>query len=272
MAFIKVKDGTQLYYKDWGKGKPVLFVHGWCLHSDSWEYMMNELCGNGFRCIAYDQRGCGRSDQSWEGYDIETLASDLAEVVQYLNLDDITLVGHSMGCAVICQYLATRQPSTVSRASLIGTTTPYVMKDESNPDGMDRQLWEMSVLYMKKDKPAYIRSLAESFFNLGENDQISADMVNWAVAITQSATLKAAIDMLGIAFFPDFRGLLPKINIPILIQHGEKDASSPVALTAKKSKCLLSNSKLIIYEKQAHGLQMSAWEPVSMDLISFITK
>ncbi|MEO6633054.1 MAG: alpha/beta hydrolase, partial [Mucilaginibacter sp.] len=138
MPFIKVTNGTNLFYKDWGSGIPVIFVHGWCINCDSWEYIMQEMAEKGSRCIAYDQRGCGRSDQPWRGYDFITLADDLAALIERLDLDKVVLVGHSMGCGVIAQYIADYGDLYVLKAVLIGTTTPCMAQSASNPNGIER--------------------------------------------------------------------------------------------------------------------------------------
>lgn len=273
MKYIKAKDGTHLYYKDWGCGKTVLFVHGWCLHSDSWEYIMNALCDAGYRCIAYDQRGCGRSDQPWSGYDLETLSSDLECVINSLKLSQIILVGHSMGCAVVSNFLGTRKSTSVIKGCLIGTTTPYNKRDETNPNGMDPELLQVSLQSMKADKPAYIRSLAEAFFNLSNKEcHVSLEMVDWAVVITQSAILKAAIELQRLTFNADLRNLMPAIKIPMLLQHGSADVSSPPYLTVEPSEKLLPNCRVKMYKNHAHGVQISNWEQVAEDLNEFINE
>ncbi|WP_370630590.1 alpha/beta fold hydrolase [Mucilaginibacter sp. 21P] len=273
MAFIKISDDVCLHFKDWGKGNPILLVHGWCLASDSWEYLMNELCDNGFRCVAYDIRGCGRSDQPWSGYDLETLGNDLGSVISSLGLEDVVLVGHSMGCAVIAHYLATHQPKEVVKASLIATTTPYLRKDGTNQDGMDEDLLHAAIDAMKKDKPAFVKSLAEQFFNLtSKHTDISSEMIDWAVNLTTSASLKTVIELQQLLFFADLRTTLSRITIPVLLQHGEDDRSSPLELTAIPSRELLPNAKLKTYPNEAHSIQISAWQKVCSDLIAFINE
>lgn len=139
MSYIITEDRTKLFYKDWGSRSPIVFIHGWCLPSDSWEYVMSDLPHRGLRCIAYDQRGCGRSDQPWAGYGYDTLADDLHTLIEQLDLHELTLIGHSMGCGVVTNYLARYGNHNTVRAVLIGTTTPFIAHAEDNPEGINPQ-------------------------------------------------------------------------------------------------------------------------------------
>lgn len=180
---------------------------------------MHELSSNGYRCIGYDQRGCGRSDQAWNGNDIDCLAGDLASVIDQLQLTDVTLVGHSMGCAVICQYLSQYQRQTSLR-----------------PQPGRR-------LFNRKSK----------------HSAVSDEMMDWAVIITQEATLRAAIELQSTSFSTDQREEVKKIQIPILLQHGDCDVTSPLPLTAEKTRDPVPNSRLIVYQHHGHGLLISDW-------------
>src|SRR5215207_6111805 len=150
MKFIKTGDGTRLFYQDWGAGRPVVLVHGWCINSDSWEYVMNELPHSGLRCVAYDQRGCGRSGRPWAGYNYDTLADDLQALLEHLDLREATLVGHSMGCGVVAHHLTRHGASRVARAALVATT-PFIARAADNPEGVDRQYLEDSLAAMRRD-------------------------------------------------------------------------------------------------------------------------
>lgn len=271
MAHLTVKDGTKLFFNDCGTGKTVVMVHGWSINSDSWEYMVGYLTRRGYRCITFDLRGCGRSDQPWNGYDYKTLAADLAEVIEQLNLTDVTLMGHSLGCGIISQYLADYGEEKIAQAVLIGTTTPAIALAEGNPHGIDRTIFETLIDALKADRPLYVRHLADGFFALPEKShRVSAGMVDWATNITLQASANAAEKLYRTAFNGDFRNVLPNINIPVLLLHGDKDVSAPLELTAYASQRLLKNSELKIYEGEAHGVYISEAALLGQDIHAFI--
>jgi len=271
MPLIKVTNGTNLFYKDWGSGIPVVFVHGWCINCDSWEYIMHEMAEKGFRCIAYDQRGCGRSDQPWRGYDYMTLADDLAALIERLDLDKVVLVGHSMGCGVITQYLAEYGDLHVLKAVLIGTTTPYMAQSASNPNGIERAYLDADIDYIKRDRPGFVHSLVEDFFYLQKaGNTISPQMVNWAEEITMQASSRAAVEMRNTCYSANQREELKQISIPVLMLHGDKDTSCPLPLTVEPTRDLLINSKLKIYEEMPHGMYMTEGPLISKDIMDFI--
>ncbi len=273
MSFIKVTNGTNLFYKDQGSGIPVIFVHGWCINCDSWEYVMNELTDNGFRCIAYDQRGCGRSDQPWRGYDYCTLADDLAAVIDRLDLDKVILVGHSLGCGVIMQYLADYGESRVIKAVLLGTTTPNIAKSMANPNGLDREHFNESIDFIKRDRAGYVYSLVDDFFGVQfEGNVVSQYMIDWTFGITMQASSRAATEMLNTAYTSNQREELKRISIPVLLLHGDKDVSCPIALTAQPTLDLLINGELKVYEDKAHGMYISEGNVIGADIINFINK
>lgn len=215
MPFLPSQDGTNLYYNDCGSGKPILLVHGWSINSDSWEYMTGCLCRKGYRCITYDLRGCGRSEKPWEGYDFATLCDDLACIIEKLHLSDLTLVGHSMGCGIICQYLAGYGELAVSRVVLIGTTTPYITRADDNPNGADPDIFESALQAMRADRPAYVRSMANGFFNLPANGSpISPSLVDWGVNLALQASARASEELYRTSFFTDQRFLLTRVSVP----------------------------------------------------------
>jgi pimeloyl-ACP methyl ester carboxylesterase len=273
MSFIKVTNGTNLFYKDWGTGTPVIFVHGWCINCDSWEYIMHEMCDKGFRCIAYDQRGCGRSDQPWRGFDYSTLADDLATLIEKLDLDNVILVGHSMGCGVITQYLADYGNLHVLKAVLIGTTTPNVAKSVSNPNGVDRVYFDEDINYIKRDRADFVYSLVDDFFDLkNENNIVSPQMVQWAMDITLQASSRAAVEMRSTCYNSNQREDMKEISIPVLLLHGDKDTSCPINLTAAPTHDLLINSRLKIYEGLPHGMYITEAPLISADIMDFINQ
>jgi non-heme chloroperoxidase len=271
MGFIEAKDGTKLYYKDWGTGKPVVLIHGWCINCDSWEYVMNDLPHRGLRCIAYDQRGCGRSDQPWTGYDYDTLSDDLQALLEHLDLREATLVGHSMGGGVVTRYLARHSAELVARAVLVATTTPLIAKTADNPEGVDRQYLEDSVAAMKTDRARYVGGLAPVFFGAERPDEnVSQEIIDWAIALTLQASPQAAVEMMRTNFLTDQRDELKGIRVPTLIIHGDADQTSPLEITGKRTNEIMPDSRLKIYEGEAHGLYITEANRLKEDLLEFI--
>src|SRR5262245_27745239 len=162
--FIVTRDGANLFYKDWGNGKPVVFVHSWALDSDMWQYQMIHLAGQGLRCIAYDNRGHGRSSDPGQGYDYDTLADDLAAALDHLNLRDVSLVSHSMGCGVVVRYLSRHGSRRIAGAALVAPTTPFLLKTEDNPDGLDKKIFEQLRAMWSRDFPKWLADNAGPFF------------------------------------------------------------------------------------------------------------
>jgi len=231
---------------------------------------MNDLARKNYRCVAYDQRGCGRSDQPWDGYDFKTLANDLARVIDELQLDDIILVAHSMGCGVASQYLADHESAKVERTVMIGGTTPFLLKTEDN-EGVEQAIVEQLIAFMQKDRPAYIRSIVGGFFDLSaENREVTQDFTEWGVSLALQASLQAGIEMFRIAATTDLREVLKAINIPVLLLHGTKDESAPLELTVLKAQKLFKDCKLKLYEGLPHGMYMTDAERISADIIEFI--
>lgn len=273
MAFIKTQDGTSLFYNLCGKGRPIVFVHGWCINSDSWEYMIDGLAEKGYQCIAYDQRGCGRSDQPWEGYDYGTLARDLADLVDNLDLQDIILVGHSMGCGVVTRYLSEYGEDRVNKAVYISTCTPFIQKDDTNPDGIDKAYLLEALQAIKKDRPAFVRGLVDAYMGITHiGNAVSADFVDWGIAITLQASSKASSELLITNFVSDQREELKKIKMPVLMLHGDKDINAFPQLTALPTHALLTNSELKFIEGQAHGVYMLAVDELNRHILDFINR
>jgi non-heme chloroperoxidase len=271
MAFIKTNDGTGLYYKDWGTGLPVVLVHGWAISGDSWEYVAMDLVERGFRCIAYDLRGCGRSDQPGTGYDYDTLADDLAALIDSLDLQDVTLVGHSMGGGLITRYLTQHGEERIAQAVLIGTTTPFPLKTADNPEGIDKVYFDQAVEQILTDRPRYVAALAPPFFGSETaDDSVSPEMIRWGIDLTLQASAIASVQLLRTSTESDQREELTRITIPTLLLHGDQDVSSPLTGTGERTHALLQNSRLTVYEGKAHGIYITDARQVSADIAAFI--
>ncbi len=224
MPFIETRDGTHLFYKDWGTGEAVLFVHGWVLGADMWEYQMTRLAAQGLRCIAYDLRGSGRSDQPGHGYDPDTLAGDLAAVIEQLDLHEVTLVGHSMGGAQIVRYLSRYHADRVARVVFVATTLPYLFKTDDNPTGLDRTMREQTIAAVGDDRPRFAAGVADLWFGTGlPGVSVSDEMQRWLIDLFLHASPRAAIEMYRTLSQTDFRADTAAVAVPTLIIHGDSD-------------------------------------------------
>ncbi len=265
--FVETRDGTLLFLRDWGAGAPVVFLSGWTLPSDSWAYQMTPLCENGLRCIAYDRRGHGRSSDPGAGYDYDTLADDLADVVTALDLHDVTLVAHSMAGGEAVRYVSRHGPKRIRRLALIGSTLPFMTKTADNPDGIDPALLEQSrrSVFMK-DFPTVLQDNLRPFV-VAETSPATLD---WVRTMMQQCSLKAAMDLNRALTSTDFRAELPKFTLSTLIIHGDRDVSAPLNITAHKTARLLPNAQTRIYEGAPHGLMLTHAARLNQDLREFI--
>jgi pimeloyl-ACP methyl ester carboxylesterase len=264
--YISARDGTPLFYKDWGHGKPVLFVSAWATNSDMWQYQMTPMSEAGLRCIAYDRRGHGRSAQPSDGYDYDTLADDLAAVVAQLDLHQITLVSHSMGGGEVVRYLSRHGAKRANRIVLVSPTTPFLLKTADNPEGVSREVFDKTRAQWRQDWPKWLAENGRASFNA----ETSQAMVDWFVQMMTQTSLKVALDCNQAIIETDFRAELPKVSVPTLIIHGDKDAFVPLELTGRRTAALIPGAKLIVYEGASHGLMFTQMERLNHDLRSFI--
>ncbi len=266
ISFIETNDRTTLFHKDWGTGRPVVFLHGWALNSDMWQYQMIHLANQGFRCIAYDRRGHGRSSDPGRGYDYDTLAGDLASVMERLDLRDAVLVGHSMGAGEVVRYLTRYGTKRVSRALLVAPSLPFILKTEDNPDGVDKSLLDTFRAQICRDFPKWLADNAPPFFL----PETSPEMVQWAVRMALQASLKALVDANRTDTEADFRPEMRKIATPTLIIHGDRDHSAPLDFTGRRTAKLIPGSELKVYEGAPHGLFITHMERLNRDLLAFV--
>lgn len=266
--FIETPDrAARLFYRDWGAGKPVVFTCSWALPSDSWYGQMLHLTRNGLRCVAYDRRGHGRSSDPGRGYDYDTLADDLAAVINHLDLHDITLVGHSMGCGEIVRYLSRHGARRVARVAFVGTITPFVRETAGNPDGVDQAVLDQVEADFRKDFPKWLGDNARPFFV----PETSVQTMQWVINLALQTSLHAAIEAARTHNQTDFRPELSAIQLPALIIHGDKDVSAPWEKTGKRTARLLPASRLKLYEGAPHGLMFTHAERLNADLLAFIS-
>ena len=270
-GFIRTADGVDLFYRDWDQpgGEPVLFVGGWSLPSDAWNYQMLALHGQGKRVIAFDRRGHGRSSDPGRGYDFDTLAGDIAAVIEALDLHGVTLVGHSMGCNEIVRYLSRHGSARVRRAALLGTMTPKVKQGPDNPDGVDPALFDyFRNEQLGKDFPQWLDDNSAPFLT----PETSPAMTNWLRQMALATSALALRECNRAVTEADFRAELPGITVPVLLIAGDMDVSAPLELTARRTAALLPNARLKVYAGAPHGMFVTHMGRVNGDLIEFIAE
>ena len=274
MPFIETRDKTRLNYQDWGTGKPVVFVSSWALSGAMWEYQMVPLSSQGLRCISYDRRGHGRSDDSGRGYDFDTLADDLAALLEQLDLREVTLVSHSMGCCEIARYLSRHGSHRVARAVLTSPITPFLMKTEDNPQGVPKAYLDMHIAKLMEDRPRYFKEGVIKFFNLGANwpmpPALSPELIDWALRLIMESSPKAIIECRRLCNETDFRPDLRSFTIPTLVIHGDSDWGAPLQLCGRPTAEAIEGSQLKVYEGGPHGLFLTHKERLNQDLMTFI--
>jgi non-heme chloroperoxidase len=264
--YFSGSDGTQLFYKEWGQGTPAVFLHSWSLTSDMWQYQMLDLANRGVRCIACDMRGHGRSADPGRGYDYDTLADDLAALFDHLDLNNVTLIGHSMAGGVIVRYLTRYGAKRVARIVLVAPVLPFLMKTEDNPDGIDKSVFAQLRGVFAADFPKWLSDNVEAFFA----PDTSPAMQRWGMDMSMRSSLKAVIDLNREVTNTDFRAEMRGITVPALIIHGDKDASAPLELTGRKAADLIVGSRLIVYPDGPHGLFVTHRKRLNSDLLEYI--
>jgi pimeloyl-ACP methyl ester carboxylesterase len=271
MPVLTVRDNTRIYYKDWGHGPTVCFSHGWPLNSDIWENQMMFLASEGFRVIAHDRRGFGRSDQPWHGYDHDTFSDDLAELIDTLELSDITLVGYAMGGGEITRYIGRHGAEKIAKVVLIGATTPKLGKSEDYPNGVPEVVFDGVRAGLKADRAEFIRGFARLFYGADrEGAAVSEGSLMQLHQIAMQASLKASHDAITACAATDYRTDIKKFDMPVLIVHGEDDAFVPFSATARQAAELIPNSVLKVYENAPHGLLFTHKDRLNDDLLTFL--
>jgi len=263
---IRTRDGVTLFHQDWGSGRPVLFVHAWALSSAMWSYQIAELGQRGLRCIAFDRRGHGRSDVPSGGYDLDSLADDLADVIAQLDLHDVALVGMSMGANEILHYLGRHGTGRVSRVALLGPTTPFVLQTADNPFGAPMAFFEQTQAAWASDFPKWIEDNKRPFFTT----ETSAQMMDWAAGIMRAVPVQVAIATNRGLVTTDLRPVLAKIDRPVLILHGDTDVSAPLEATGRRTAAGIRGAVLKVYPGGPHGLFVTHMKEVNADLLAFL--
>lgn len=270
MSTITVKDGTTIYYKDWGSGPVVTFLHGWPLSSDAWDAQMLFLVQNGFRAVAHDRRGHGRSSQASSGNDMDGYADDLAAVIEALNLKDVTVVGHSTGGGEVARYIGRHGTRRVAKAVLIAAVPPIMLKSAANPEGLPMEVFDGLRSALVKDRSQFYKDLALMFYGANRpGAKVSQGILDQFWLWSMQAGLKNAYESIKALSETDFTQDLAKFDVPTLVMHGEDDQIVPVKDSARKSARLIQGAAEIYYPGLPHGLTATHADLVNRDLLAF---
>ena len=271
MTTITTKDGTQIYYKDWGSGQPVVFSHGWPLSSDAWDGQMLFLDQNGFRAVAHDRRGHGRSSQASSGNDMNGYADDLAAVIEALDLKDAILVGHSTGGGEVTRYIGRYGTGRVAKAVLISAIPPLMLKTAANPEGLPMKVFDDLRSGVAKDRSQFYKDLAIQFYGANKpGAKISQGILDQFWLWSMQSGLKNAYESIKAFSETDLTEDLKKFDIPTLVMHGDDDQIVPVKNHAEKSAKLIKGAKIKVYPGAPHGLTATHQDQVNEDLLAFI--
>lgn len=269
-TFVETRDKTRIHFRDWGTGRPIVFVAPWGLCADWWDIpVISFNQRGGWRCITFDRRGHARSDDPSRGYDFDTLADDIAAVLDALDLENVVLVGHSLGGAEVVRYLTRHQSRRVAHAVLIAPTTPFNMRTDDNPNAETRETIEKNRETLKHDLPLLAAKAAPDFFGTSKNNVSQETMDWWCRMFLDRASIKVLWELFTLMNTTDFRPELKTIRTPTLLLHGQIDTSSKLETNGRPTHELIPGSKLIVYEDAAHALPYTHIDRMLADIVAF---
>jgi len=270
MSTLTTRDGAKIFYKDWGTGEPVVFSHGWPLSADAWEDQMLFLASRGFRCIAHDRRGHGRSSQPWNGNDMDTYADDLATLAETLDLEGAIHVGHSTGGGEVARYIGRYGTKRVAKAVLIGAVPPLMLRTAANPDGLPMETFDAIRAGVLADRSQYFKDLTAPFYGANRpGAKVSQGLRDSFWLQGMQAGLKAAVDCIRAFSETDFTNDLKAFDVPTLVLHGDDDQIVPIANSALLSAKAIPKARLVVYQGGSHGMCSTEKDRVNEDLLAF---
>jgi len=271
MSTFITKDGTQIFFKDWGKGRPVVFSHGWPLSADAWDAQMVFLGERGYRVVAHDRRGHGRSSQTWNGNDMDTYADDLAGLIEALDLKDITLVGHSTGGGEVARYVGRHGTTRVAKAVLVGAVPPLMLKTAANPDGLPMDVFNGLRAGTFNDRSQFFKDLTMPFYGYNRPGAKISEGVRESFWLQgMMVGIKSALDCIKQFSETDFTKDLERLGVPTLVIHGDDDQIVPIAASALRTAKIVKNATLKVYRGAPHGLVTTHQEQFNADVLSFL--
>ena len=271
MPYVTTRDSVKLYTKDWGRGRPVVMMHGWPLSADTFDDLASAVADAGLRAIAYDRRGFGRSEQPWDGYEYNTLADDLAAVLEYANGQDATLIGFSMGGGEVARYMSRHGGRGVRQAVLIGSVVPYMLKTADHPNGVDQAIFDSMAKAISEDRAKFWSGFFKDFYGVGVLSQpVSEEVLEWSRDVSMQASLKATLACAQAFATTDFRPDLASFRVPTLIIHGTGDKTVPIDTSARAAAKGIAGSRLIEYDGAPHGLLASHKDRIKSDVLGFL--
>jgi non-heme chloroperoxidase len=271
MSTIKTKDGTNIFYKEWGEGQPVVLSHGWPLNGDAWDEQLNFLSSRGYRAIAHDRRGHGRSTQTWQGNEMNTYADDLAQLFEQLDLKNAILVGHSTGGGEVTRYIGRHGTKRVAKVGLIGAVPPVLVKSDSNPEGLPIAAFDGLRAAIAQDRSQFYKDFSMAFFGANRpGSKVSEGLREQFWLQSMQVGLKNCLECIKAFSETDFTEDLKKIDVPTLVLHGDDDQIVPIAISGLRSAKLVKNATLKVYPGAPHALMSTHQEQFNADLLAFI--
>ncbi len=273
MPRIKTRDGVELYVKDWGEGRPVVFLHGWPLTADTFDDLSKAIADAGMRAISYDRRGFGRSEQPFDGYNYDTLSDDLADVMSWAGATDATILGFSMGGGEVARYMSRHGGDNLRSAILVSSVVPYMLKTEDNPQGTPQETFDEMTKGMVEDRAHFFASFFKDFFGVAMFDKaVSDEMLEWAERQAMMAGLEPTLACAKAFATTDFRPDLASFNVPTLVIHGTDDKTVPIDAAGRAAAKGIAQSTLIEYEGAPHGLFATHKQRFIEDVVNFLRR